>query len=125
MDTELLAPEAVEAAANQLRSQMNDPDMPEVLARKRARMILLAAQPHMADRFVPGQKTLALATMLLEQEAIPAARAAELEALAEILHDEVNSFERVRKEGVTPVHELNRFRRVLTERAAAIRAGGA
>lgn len=80
-----------------------------------AKAVLGAAQPH----------TLVLATMLLEQEAIPAARAAELEALAEILHDEVNSFARVRKEGVTPVHELNRFRRVLTERAAAIRAGGA
>jgi hypothetical protein len=44
--------EAVEAAANQLRSQINDFTSPDLLMRKRARMVLRAAMPYL---LAPGE----------------------------------------------------------------------
>lgn len=38
--------EAVDAAANQMRSQLNDFTTPDLLMKKRARMVLLAAIPY-------------------------------------------------------------------------------
>ena len=41
-----ISDEAVEAAANQLRSQLNDFTTPDLLMRKRARMVVRAALPY-------------------------------------------------------------------------------
>lgn len=45
----MISEDAIEAAANQLRSQLNDFTSPERLMRKRARMILLAAAPYLEE----------------------------------------------------------------------------
>lgn len=67
----MIPAEAVEAAANQLRSQLNDFTTPDILMRKRARMVLIAAAPYLRAAAERGGGKLAEAPKDAVMVAVP------------------------------------------------------